>query len=81
LFGTITRRTADLTASMSHLAVVATGPGLSPSLVSVLPKAVIELVELRQPIGVVLLFGEFTQAVEPCKAMPVLALDPDHLCV
>ena len=52
-----------------------------PGLVAVLPEAVVELIELGQPIRGVLLLGKLAQPVQPGKAVAVLALDPHHRCV
>ncbi len=81
LLGTVTRRPADRTAAAFRLPVFDRSPGQFPSLVSLLAEAVIEFIELGQPIGVGLLFGQFTQAVEPRKAMTILSLDPHHFYV
>ena len=100
LLRTVTRRTTDLTAVATRLAVVgsvrALGPAMIdsfesfgflgflgppgvtrptmvvpgfaqvPGLVTVLPEAVVEFVELGQPIRGVLLLGKLPQTVEPC---------------
>ncbi len=102
LLGTVTRRTTDLTAAGTRLAVagrvfdmvpssgslgvvrltmVVTCLAQLPGLVPLPPEAVVEFVELGQPIRVVLLLGKLAQTVQPCKAMAVLTLDPHHLQV
>ncbi len=64
-----------------RLTVVVTCLAQLPGLVPLLPEAVVEFVELGQPIRGVLLLGKLAQAVQSCKAMTILALDPQHLCV
>jgi len=58
-------------------------PGLAqlPGLVAVLPEAGVEGVEFGQPIRVVLLLDKLSQVVQPCKAVAVLAIEPNHLYV